>query len=186
MATTTGTTIEEPTTDLGESTAPHPLAEAGQDAVDSAGHLASRAADLGIRQADRGREMAASGLQNVADSIRRVSLDMEADQPQIATIADTAAEQADRVATYLRTTDARQVIGNVEDVARRQPFLFLGGAFLLGLAASRFLKAASVDDGAQARTGMGYGTGYGGGYASAGVGAFEPTGPGNRTNAEGL
>ena len=119
-----------------------PLADAGQQAGQSVGHLAERAADIGFRQADRGKEQAAEGITQVADSIRRVSLDMEGSQPQIAEVAQTAAEQAERIATYLQQTDAREIVRTVENVARRQPLLFLGGAFLLGMAATRLIKAA--------------------------------------------
>lgn len=144
-------TLDEPAIDVAngdEST--HPLAEAGRDAGESVGHLAERATDIGIRQADRGRQQAASGIDQVAKTIRRVSTDMQIEQPQIANVALGAADQAERIAQYLRETDARQIIGNVEDVARRQPLIFLGGAFLLGVAASRFIKAAG-GGGAQAR-----------------------------------
>jgi hypothetical protein len=137
------TTLDEPATDVvdgAEST--HPLAEAGKEAGQSVGHLAERATDIGIRQADRGRQQAASGIDQVAKTIRRVSTDMQTEQPQIANVGLGAADQAERIAQYLRETDARQIIGTVEDVARRQPLLFLGGAFLLGVAASRFIKAA--------------------------------------------
>ena len=133
--------MDQPTT--GAET--DPLAEAGQQATESAGHLAERAADIGIQQADRGREMAAEGLDKLARTVRRVSTDMQTDQPQIANAALTAADQAEKVAQYLRETDARQIISNVEDTARRQPLLFIGGAFLLGLAASRLIKAATPD-----------------------------------------
>lgn len=133
--------MDQPTTD----TETHPLAEAGQQATQSAGQLAGRAADLGIQQADRGREMAAEGIDQVARTVRRVSTDMQADQPQIANAALTAADQAEKVAQYLRQTDARQIISNVEDVARRQPLIFVGGAFLLGVVASRLIKAGSPD-----------------------------------------
>jgi hypothetical protein len=158
---------------LDESQPSHPLAEAGQEAVDSAGQLASRAADIGLQQADRGRELAASGLQSAAASIRRVSLDMEVDQPAIANVAETAAAQAERVATYLRETDARQIISNVEQVARRQPILFLGGAFVLGVVASRFIKAAGGErrDSEYGTYAVGRGYGAGTTYASAGTGA---------------
>jgi hypothetical protein len=74
---------------------------------------------------------------------------MQVEQPQIANVALGAADQAERIAQYLRETDARQLIGNVEDVARRQPLIFLGGAFLLGMAASRFITAAGDSGGAQ-------------------------------------
>ena len=137
-------TIVEPITDSTEdSESAHPLAEAGQQAADSAGHLASRAADLGLQQADRGRESAANGMERVAETLRRVTSDMQVDQPAISNAAETAAEQAQRAATYLREHDAREILGNVENLARRQPLLFLGGAFVLGVAASRFIKAAA-------------------------------------------
>lgn len=167
-------TMDQPT-----GTETHPLAEAGQQAADSAGHIAGRAADLGIQQADRGREMAAEGLDKVASTVRRLSTDMQLDQPQIANVAMTAADKADDVARYLRDTDARQIISNVEDTARRQPLLFIGGAFLLGLAASRLIKAGSPDMAKQEQFKQSnYRTGY------QGSDSFEAIGPGTSNGYE--
>lgn len=161
MADQSTTTFDSPAT--GEST--HPLAETGKEAGERAGHLIERGTDIGFKQADRGLDQAVDGIETVADSIRRVSADMESDQPQIADLASSAADQAEAIARYLRETDVRQLIGNVEDFARRQPLLFLGGAFLLGVAASRFVKAAAgptasqgYDQQSQLRTGNGTGT----------------------------
>ncbi|MDQ3149419.1 MAG: hypothetical protein M3Q38_05790, partial [Chloroflexota bacterium] len=163
-----------------------------QQATESAGHLAERAADLGLQQADRGREQAASGIDQVAQSIRRVSTDMLAEQPTIANAALTAADQAERVAQYLRQTDARQIISKVEDVARRQPLIFLGGAFLLGAAASRFIKAAGGQSGQSGQSGQGdYRSGYSADYRAGGASdyrssdSYEPTGPGAGTGNAG-
>jgi hypothetical protein len=122
-----------------------PLNEAGQQATEEAERLAGRAADLGYDRADQGREKAADGISKVADTMRRVSNDMETDQPTIASAASTAADQAERLANYLRDTDARQLVDTIEDAARRQPLLFLGGAFVLGVAAARLIKAAGGD-----------------------------------------
>ncbi len=168
-------TMDEPTT----GTEAHPLAEAGREATESAGHIAGRAADLGIQQADRGRELAAEGLDKVASTVRRLSTDMQIDQPQIANVAMTAADKADEVARYLRDTDARQIISNVEDTARRQPLIFIGGAFLLGLAAARLMKAGSPDT---AQAGQFERSGYRTGYQ--GSNSFEATGPGTGNGYE--
>jgi hypothetical protein len=169
-----GTATEEST---------HPLAETGKQAGQRAGDLVDRGADIGFRQADRGIDQAASGVGTVAATIRRVSAEMETSQPQIAEFASTAADQAESVARYLRENDVRQIIGNVEDVARRQPLLFLGGAFLLGMAASRFIKAAGGQQPAQ-RSGYrsGYATSYDAGTGrSAGNGGYwANAGPTNR------
>ena len=157
----------------------HPLAEAGQEATESVGVLAERATSLGFQQADRARTQAADGLEQVTESIRRVSTDLEAEQPAIANVVTTAADQAERIAGYLRTTDARQLLGTVEDVARRHPLIFLGGAFLLGIAASRFIKAAGGPSG-----GSGSSSSLQGGAAQGGYGQqwsnteFQATGPG--------
>ena len=184
----TTSTMDEPMTASatdgdGEST--HPLAEAGQQATESAGHLASRAADLGLQQADRGREQAANGIEHVAESIRRFTADMETEQPAIANAAETAADQAERFAVYLREHDAREILGNVENFARRQPLLFLGGAFVLGMAASRFIKAATTDGTADQTTD---GSREPGGYRWRSVtptNAYEATGPGAMSRSEG-
>jgi hypothetical protein len=162
------------------TTEAHPLVEAGQQATDTAGQLAARAADLGIQQADRGRELAADGIEQVAKGIRRLSTDLQIDQPSIAGAADTAAGQAERIALYLRNHDTREMLSKVEEAARRQPVLFLGGAFVLGVAASRFLKAAagptagrrSLTDDQRYRTDSSY--------------AYQPTGPGSTVGAERL
>jgi hypothetical protein len=179
-------TLDMPS-DTGYGTEPtHPLAEAGKDAGESVSHLAERATDLGIQQADRGRETAANGIEKVAQSIRRVSTDMQTEQPQIADVAMTAADQAEKVAQYLRQTDARQLIGNVEDVARKQPLLFIGGAFLLGVAASRFIKAAGgLSDG---RGQSGYRSGYGTSYEAGTMTDYRTTnlGVGADVGSEGI
>lgn len=167
----------------------HPLAEAGKQATASASHLAERAADLGIQQADRGREMAAEGIDRVAQTVRRLSTDMQTDQPQIANAALTAADQAEKVAQYLRENDAREIIGKVEEVARRQPLIFLGGAFVLGVAASRFIKAAAGGGrAAQAGERLGYSTAYRSGSTSefGGSAGYEPTRPGTHNGNEGF
>jgi hypothetical protein len=174
-----------------------PLSEAGQRAGETASHLAERAADLGFTQAERGKEQAAEGINQVAESIRRVGMDMEGSQPQIANVAQTAADQAERLANYLRDTDARELLDTVENAARRQPLIFLGGAFVLGLAASRFIKAAGGQSNQWRSYGQGYGTDYrsgswnGGttpatGYGTTSGDAFRATGPGGRSNLDEL
>ena len=145
----------------------HPMAEAGAQAGQTAGHLAERAADLGLEQADHGRHLAADGIETVARSIRRLSTEIAEEQPAIANAASTVADQAERTAQFLNETDAREMISKVEEAARRQPLLFLGGAFVLGVATARFLKAA------------GQGTGRRSGMKSPAYG-YQATGPGSR------
>jgi len=101
------------------------------------------------------RERANSQRERVADRVRRVSSAVRAAGDQlrqeddtVAHYADLAGERIERAAEYLSSAEPRQVVRDVEDFARRQPAVFFGGAFLLGLAAARFLKSSqrSGDD----------------------------------------
>jgi hypothetical protein len=123
-----------------------PLAEAGRDTIQTAGQLVERAANTGISQLDRGRQQTAEGLHALAGRLLMASSELEY-QPAMANVAEFTAEGTERLATYLRDTDVRQIVSNVETTARRQPLLFIGGAFLVGLAAARFLKAAGGSSG---------------------------------------
>ena len=48
------------------------------------------------------------------------------------------------VSRYLTDSDADRILGDVEDFGRRQPWAVIGGGVVLGLLASRFLKASST------------------------------------------
>ena len=45
--------------------------------------------------------------------------------------------------SYVSSADLKTTVRDVENLARRQPALFFGGAFLLGLAAGRFLRSSA-------------------------------------------
>jgi hypothetical protein len=113
---------------------------------DAATSVADRVADTAQQQVgtrvDSQLGRGADVLGQVSQAIRRSGDELRSDQPQIASFADTAAEQVDRASQYLRQTDFQGVVRGAEDFARRQPAVFLGGALALGLVASRFLKAS--------------------------------------------
>src|SRR5262249_48746129 len=60
---------------------------------------------------------------------------------------DQAAEQIERFSRYLRETDIDDLLYEAQHIARRQPALFLGGAFVLGVLGARFLKSTSPSAG---------------------------------------
>jgi len=59
--------------------------------------------------------------------------------------ADRAAEQLERLSSYLKDHDLRGFVRDTETFARRRPDLFLGGTFLAGLALARFLKSSAPE-----------------------------------------
>jgi hypothetical protein len=54
-----------------------------------------------------------------------------------------AADQVDSMSSYLRTAELQTFVRDTGQLARRRPEVFIGGAFLAGLLAARFLKASS-------------------------------------------
>jgi hypothetical protein len=92
-----------------------------------------------------GSEQKAAGadyLDTVARAIHRAAREFEADVPQAAHYIRRAGGQVSSVASAVRQGDLRDLVTEVEEVARRQPALFFGGALVLGFVALRFLKSA--------------------------------------------
>jgi len=114
------------------------------------------------------KDRAAEGLGSVADALRQTGQQLrEHDQAGVTGYFDQAASQVERLSSYLEGRDLGQLVDDVEGLARRQPALFLGGAFVLGLLGARFLKSSrpaprysGYRGGTYATQRQGYDTGY--------------------------
>jgi len=63
-----------------------------------------------------------------------------------ADMVDAAAERVGNVSSYLEERSLSDLLSDAEDVARRHPGIMLGGMFVAGLVAARFLKASAERD----------------------------------------
>ena len=127
--------------------------QVAHQAQERAGEIVQRATDRGREQLTTHKGRAAEGLQTLAQATRRVGYDLRArDNTAIADITDTAAAQAERLGTFLRQTEVNDMVRGVTQFGRTQPWVFLGGAFVLGVVGARFLKA-SAQQAAQPETG---------------------------------
>ena len=61
-----------------------------------------------------------------------------------ATLVDAVADGAQRLGSYMESTDADSLLRDAESFARRRPWLTAGAAATIGLLASRLLKASSA------------------------------------------
>ena len=90
-----------------------------------------------------------SGLSNVAENVRKLGDNMGAksDADPLTRFASdysgTAADKLESVATYFDSHDLNAIYHDVEDMARRNPAIFIGGALALGFLAARFFKSSS-------------------------------------------
>jgi hypothetical protein len=131
------------------------------------------------------KDKATEGLGSVAQAVRQTTQHLRDNQHEtVAHYAEQAAEQIERFSQGLKNKDVGELMNDAQRLARRQPALFVGGAFALGLLGARFLKSSSPDD----RDAYGsYGaTGYGGSYGGSnyggsgyGSGNYGNTGSGN-------
>jgi hypothetical protein len=88
-------------------------------------------------QTDRG----AGDLGDVAKALRKTSRQLDGN---IASpLVDKAADQIERASEFLQTANPGQMAQAVQSFARREPLLFLGGAFAAGIVVARFLKSTS-------------------------------------------
>jgi hypothetical protein len=91
----------------------------------------------------------ASGLGTVADTIRQVGSTLRETDEQTgitntaAQYGDSLAQQIEKISQYFERSDVRVMMRDVETFARRNPAVFIGGAFAVGLLAARFLKSSN-------------------------------------------
>jgi ElaB/YqjD/DUF883 family membrane-anchored ribosome-binding protein len=67
----------------------------------------------------------------------------QGESQQLAGLTESAADRVEQLGGYLERTSGDELLRNVEDFARRRPWMIAGVGLLAGLAASRFLKASS-------------------------------------------
>jgi ElaB/YqjD/DUF883 family membrane-anchored ribosome-binding protein len=88
---------------------------------------------------------ASSQARKIAQALRRSGeqLSNEGDSEQVAGLAVGAADRIERLGGYLERTSGEELVRDVEDFARRRPWMIAGMGLVAGLAASRFLKASA-------------------------------------------
>jgi hypothetical protein len=113
-------------------------------ASDKTSQLAAQAKEQARPALQTQKEHAAQTLSATAEALRKSTQHLhEQDQEAIARYMDQAAERVERFGGYLRRRDLDGLVADAEQFARRQPGLFLGGAFALGLLGARLLKSSS-------------------------------------------
>jgi vacuolar-type H+-ATPase subunit H len=108
-------------------------------------------------QVDQRSTQAGEQISSAADDVRSVAGELRTqgkDTP--ARYAEQAADKAQEIGQRLQNASGDELLRDVEDFARRNPWAVAAGGLVLGLAASRMLKASS---GERYRTSMSNGNG---------------------------
>jgi hypothetical protein len=97
-------------------------------------------------QMDQRSTQAGEQVNTVAGDVRSVAEELRTqgkDKP--ARYAEQAAEKVESAGRWLEQADGDQILRDVENFARRNPWAIAAGGLVLGLTASRFLKASSSE-----------------------------------------
>lgn len=108
---------------------------------DSARQFASSAKDKVEEAVTQRKSLGADYIGSIAEATAQAAQAFDTELPQAAHYIRQASEQIQGVADTVRERDMRELVGEVQDFARKQPTLFFGGAVILGFAALRFLKS---------------------------------------------
>jgi hypothetical protein len=124
-------------------------------------HKARRTADKARGQvrsvADSSRTQLATQIGSIGRALREAGGKLREDEHGETTshYTEMLADRADRVSRFLEEHDAGELYGEVENVARKSPLLFLGGCAAVGFVLGRFLKASSPGGGGEERMPLG-------------------------------
>jgi hypothetical protein len=112
-------------------------------AKDAAGQVAGQAKQQATSQLESQKERTVELLGTVAQAIRQTGQHLhEQDQGGVGGYVGKAAERVETLTDYLRTRDVPALLDDTQDLARRQPGMFLTGAVALGFLGARFLKSS--------------------------------------------
>lgn len=119
------------------------------DAKSTAGEAYDSAAEKAVTKLDEKKADLSAGLSTVAQSFRKAGETLHSDTSHApitdltAKYTDTAAQKIDEFANYFERKNIREMAQDVEQFAKRNPAIFIGGAAVLGLLAARFLKSSN-------------------------------------------
>jgi hypothetical protein len=117
-----------------------------RQAQEKAKEVAGQAKGRVREQIDQRSTQAGQQLSSAADDVRSVAEQFRTqgkDTP--ARYAEQAAEKAQKVGQRLQDASGDELLSDVETFARKNPWAVAAGGLVLGLAASRMLKASSSE-----------------------------------------
>jgi hypothetical protein len=93
------------------------------------------------------KEQAAEKISSVGAVIEKAGKVLQVGRTDpLANYVNLTAERTHRAASYLRKTDLAEMTEDAAEVARRNPLTVYSAIFLVGIAAGRFLRAATDGD----------------------------------------
>ncbi|HUR94201.1 MAG TPA: hypothetical protein VMY76_06430 [Gemmatimonadales bacterium] len=149
---TLGSDMDDEPTAGGTGKARDQIRQVKDQVVDQAKSSFRQAKDSASSSLSQSRTQAAEKIGGIANAVRSTGDHLRSEnQPGVADLTDSLADQVERLSGYLRDRDLTAFRNDVEGFARRQPAVAVGVALALGLLGARFLKS-SQRSGSSARS----------------------------------
>lgn len=112
---------------------------------------ATRAKDVALNRVEDAKQAADSAKHRASERVRALGAAVRSlghhlrasDERMIANYAERTSERIDEVASFIENAEPNDLVRQGEDLARRNPLVFFGGTFLVGLTIGRFLKSGN-------------------------------------------
>src|SRR3954452_21524040 len=120
--------------------------EVKDQAKEQASQVAGQAKSRVSTEVDNRSTQAGQKVNEQASDLRSVSEQLRSQGKEgPAKVADQIADRVEGVGSWLTRSSGDDILHDIEDLGRRQPWAVVAGGFALGFLASRFLKASSQD-----------------------------------------
>jgi hypothetical protein len=96
-----------------------------------------------VSQLTRQKDRTSEGIGSVVTAVRQSTQQLRDQQHDtIAEYVEQAAEQLQRFSNTLKEKNVSELLGDAQRFARRNPAVFVGGAFVVGVLGARFFKSS--------------------------------------------
>jgi hypothetical protein len=118
--------------------------DAGQRTTGNGSGIVDRVKDTATRQLTSQKERGTDVLGSVAQAVRTSTQRLRDEKHDtIASYVDRAADRIESWSGRLKEKDVDELVSDLQRLARRQPAVFIGSAFALGLVGARFIKSSA-------------------------------------------
>jgi hypothetical protein len=130
------------------SAASSPATASGTTQSSGGDGIAQKFRDQANARLSSQKDRVLEGVGGVTEAIRQTTQSLRDRQHDtVARYVEQVASQVDRVTQTLRQKDVGELLDDAQRLARRQPALFVGSAFAIGLLGARFLKSSPPEHG---------------------------------------
>jgi ElaB/YqjD/DUF883 family membrane-anchored ribosome-binding protein len=114
-----------------------------QQITEKAGQVSNQLGSMITDQVGTRAGQAGQQASSIAGALRSSGYQLEEQgQDAPAQVLHMAANRADQLGTYLLRSDPNQILADVENLCRQQPWVVIAGGIALGFVGARFLKAS--------------------------------------------